>query len=220
MTYPSAPWHLQGYALSTLHLIDIKSSRSLIPPELEIVSILPGKTVGGVYVSVYKSGSILEYNELIVAAALVRYQNKIGSWISHIYVDNEESVVGGREIWGLPKEMAQFAWEDNRVSVRQADRLLCRLDYQPSWLNLSTWWQPKLNGNCFSGLGSELLSFTSQFSSEISLLSGSLTVPNNSPFANLNLGQPWLTLNLKKLNLIVEAPKKVGKKSVIELVEK
>lgn len=218
MTYPSPPWHLQGYALSTLHWLNIEASRSLVPPELEIVSILPGKTLGGVYLSVYKSGSILEYNELIVVAALVNYQNRIGAWISHIYVDNQESVAGGREIWGLPKEMAQFTWQDNRVSVRQADCLLCRLDYQSSWLNLSTWWQPKLSGNCFSGLGSELLSFTSQFSSEISFLTGSLAVPNNSPLANLNLDRPWLTLNLKKLNLIVKAPELAGKKSVVELV--
>lgn len=218
MTYPSAPWHLEGYALSTLHLLDIESSRSLVPPELEIISILPGKTLGGVYVSVYESGSILKYNELIVVAALVRHQNKIGSWVSHIYVDNEESVAGGREIWGLPKEMAQFTWEDNRVSVRQGNCLLCRLEYQPNWFNLSTWWQPQLSGNSFSGLGTELLSFTSQFSSEMSLLTGNLAIPNNSPFANLNLGQPWLTLNLKNLNLMVEVPEVAGKKSVVELV--
>jgi acetoacetate decarboxylase len=210
MTYPFPPWHLEGYAFSSLHLLNIESSLPLVPPELEIVSLLPGKTLGGVYVSTYQSGSVLEYNELIVAAALVRHQKQIGAWISHIYVDNEESVAGGREIWGLPKEIAQFTWENNQVSVRQGDCLLCLLDYQQSWLNLSTWWQPQLTGNCFSRLGTQLLLFTSQFSSEISTVNSSLTVPNNSPFADLHLGQPWLTLSLKKLNLMVAVPKAIA----------
>jgi acetoacetate decarboxylase len=125
MTYPQAPWKLQGYALQTLNAVNIEDSRSFVPPELEIISIFPGKTLGGVYLSAYESGSILEYNELIVVAALVSYKGKIGSWISHIYVDNEDSVAGGREIWGLPKEMAQFTWTSNSVSVSQQEKQLC-----------------------------------------------------------------------------------------------
>ncbi|HEY9821570.1 MAG TPA: acetoacetate decarboxylase family protein, partial [Candidatus Sericytochromatia bacterium] len=105
MTYPPAPWTLQGYAIQSLQLIDIERVRPLIPTEFEIISVLPGKTVGGVYLSYYGSGSVLEYSELIVAAGMVRYSGKIGGWVSHIYVDNADSVAGGREIWGLPKEL-------------------------------------------------------------------------------------------------------------------
>ena len=104
MNYPAAPWKLKGYALQTLNLIEVEKARNFVPPELEIVSVLPGKTLGGIYLSAYQSGSILEYNELIVVPGLVRYQNKTATWISHIYVDDEKSVAGGREIWGLPKD--------------------------------------------------------------------------------------------------------------------
>lgn len=173
MTYPPAPWHLKGYAVQTLNLLDMKTSRPFIPPELEIVSILPGKTLGGVYLSVYESGSLLQYNELIVVAGLVRYQDRIGSWISHIYVDSEESVAGGRNIWGLPKEMAEFTWEDEQIVVKQSDSLLCRLYYKSSWLNLSTWWQQKFSADGYSGLKSDLLRFTSRFKAKIALLSRS-----------------------------------------------
>jgi acetoacetate decarboxylase len=46
---------------------------------------------------------VLEYNELIIIAAVLGYKGKFGAWISHIYVDNPDSVAGGREIWGYLK---------------------------------------------------------------------------------------------------------------------
>lgn len=209
MTYPPAPWKLQGHALQTLHLVDINRSRTLIPSELEIVSLLPGKTLGGVYLSVYEAGSILEYNELIVVAALVRYQGKIGAWISHIYVDNLDSVAGGREIWGLPKEMAKFIWEKDRISVYQNDRQLCNLKYQKGWMSFSTWWQQGLSGDVFGKLDSELLLFTGQFKAQLEMVTGNLMIPSESPFARLNLGQPLIILNCQELELIAGIPKTV-----------
>ena len=56
-------------------------------------------------------GSVLEDDELIVAAALTQHAGRSGFRISHIYVDDADSVDGGREIWGLPKDLAQFTWE-------------------------------------------------------------------------------------------------------------
>lgn len=214
MNYPPAPWNLKGYALQTINLLDIERSRQVIPPELEIVSVLPGKTLGGIYLSVYESGSLLQYNELIVVAGLTRYQNQIGSWISHIYVDDETSVAGGREIWELPKEMAQFTWKDGEIIVRQGDTPLCSLKYSKDWYSLSTWWQQKLTANAFSGLNTELLLFNNSFSSQIALLSGKLTIPEYSPFAHLNLGQPWLTVKMDKLDLLAGKPKAIANKTV------
>lgn len=213
MTYPPAPWTLKGYAFQTLQLVNIEQACNFIPSELEVISFLPGKTLGGIYISCYESGSLLKYNELIVVPGFVRYQGKIGAWISHIYVDNQDSVAGGREIWGLPKEMAEFSWNNGNVRVSQKDRELCSLNYQKGLFNLSTWWQQGLNGNSFSGLDSELLFFESKFKTQIALIQGNLEIPQQSPFVSLNLDKPWLTLNLKKLKLIAGIPKVVGKKT-------
>jgi hypothetical protein len=211
MTYPNAPWKLEGYAIQTLHLVDIKQAVSFVPSELEIVSLLPGKTLAGTYVSSYEAGSLLEYNELIVVPAFVRYQGYIGAWISHIYVDNEDSVAGGREIWGLPKEMAEFSWDNHgKVSVKQNQRELYQLSYKKDWLSLSTWWKQELRGNAFGGLGSELLYFQNDFKSQINLLKSNLEIPQHSPFASLHLGQPWLTVKLQNLELLAGVPKLLG----------
>ncbi|MDJ0732853.1 MAG: acetoacetate decarboxylase family protein [Nostocaceae cyanobacterium] len=210
MTYPPAPWKLQGYAIQTLHLIDIQRVTAFVPSELEIVSLFPGKTLGGIYLSTYVTGSLLEYNELIVVPAFVRYQNQTGAWISHIYVDNEYSVAGGREIWRLPKEMAEFKWDNNQVSVRQNQHQLCQLYYKKGLLSFSTWWRQAFIGNTFGGLGSELLFFQGHFKSQIGLLQANLEIPQESPFVSLSLGQPWLTLNLQNLELLADIPQLLG----------
>lgn len=212
MIYPPAPWQLQGYALQTLNLINRDRARPFIPAELEIVSILPGRTLGGVYLSAYQSGSILEYNELIVVPGFVRYGGKVGACISHIYVDSEKSVAGGREIWGLPKEMAEFSWEEDRVTVRKEGKDLCCLRYQKGFLSLLPAWKQQFSGQSFGGLGTEILFFDSQFESQMSFAKGYLEIPSNSPFNSLNLGQPFVSLNLRSLKLTANAPAIIGKK--------
>lgn len=216
MAYPQAPWTLRGHALQTLQLIDIERSRPFIPSEFDIISVLPGKTLGGVYVSDYGSGSVLEYSELIVVGGLVRYSGKIGGWVSHIYVDHPDSVAGGREIWGLPKELAEFTWEknvsttapENRVTVRQGERMLCSLSYSQPSFGLPVPFQ----GNVLSTLGASILLFQGKVEGSTGLVSSKLTIPTESPFVNLGLGQPWITAYCDRLHLVADAPDVVGQR--------
>jgi hypothetical protein len=209
MAYPPAPWTLRGHSLQTLNLVDVAKARPFVPPELDIVSVLPGKTLGSVYVAAYETGSSLEYNELIVVPALVRYGNQIGSWISHIYVDNPDSVAGGREIWGLPKELADFSWQmakPGQVTVQQGSRSLCTLTYD--WqFNL---WRQYLPVPGLSMLQENYLLFKGEAEANLALVGAKLVIPTESPFAGLDLGQPWLTIQSKALKLVAGAPSIVG----------
>ena len=197
MSYPQAPWTLKGYAIKTLQLLDIDRVRPFIPSELNIISVWPGKTLGGVYLSYYGSDSVLEYSELIVVAGLISYSGKFGGWVSHIYVDNSDSIAGGREIWGLPKEMAEFNWEqDKRVTVRQGDRLLCSLNYnKPSF-----------------ALPQKL--FPAELEARLSLINSKLEIPSESPFAQLNIGQPLISAYADQMSLVAGAPSVVGQRVV------
>ena len=206
MSYPQPPWTLKGYAFQTVQLLDIARVRPLIPAKLNIVSVLPGKTVGGVYLSQYSSGSVLEYSELIIIAGFLSYKGKFGGWVSHIYVDNPDSVAGGREVWGLPKELAQFDWTGNSVTVSQANRVLCKLDYQ----NQSFGFPLKLSASAFSCKSNNLLMFPASVESSFGLVSSKLEIPSTSPFAALNISQPILTVHSDRLNLVVDAPTVVG----------
>jgi acetoacetate decarboxylase len=205
MNYPPAPWQLQGYATQTLNLVDIDLVRQLVPPELDIVAVLPGKTIGSVYISEYQLGSVLTYNELIVAPALVRDRTKIGGWISHIYVDNPNSVAGGREIWGLPKELAEFARIDRQITVKQQDKILCSLNYRPNLLS-ELKITPKITVGCFSNLNGSLLYFDNSFQGQISSIDSKLEIPESSPFTILNLSTPFLTIDLQDLKLVAGSP--------------
>lgn len=224
MPYPQAPWTLQGYAIQTLQPLDIDLVRPLIPSQLAIIPVFPGKTLGGIYLSYYGSGSVLEYSELIVIAGVVGYKGKFGGWISHIYVDNPDSVTGGREIWGLPKEIADFTWQKSntdskdsvlsdafgkdfvqRVTVSQGSQILCSLNYSQQ----SFGWRQWLGASSFSTLNSDLLIFPAQLDSHLGLISSKLEIPAESPFASLALGQPWLTVRADEMNLRVGAPEVV-----------
>lgn len=215
MPYPSAPWTLVGDAIQTLHLVNINCVRSLVPKELNIISLWPGKTLGGVYLARYKSNSVLQYSELIVVPAVVFYQGKIGAWISHIYVDNADSVAGGREIWGLPKELADFTWEGKNVTVRQGDtsgnlrsRLLCRFNYNQHSLA----WRQHLSASAFSAMANNLLTFRAEFDSRLGLVGCNLEIPDASPFALINLTQPFATVYCEQMRLWVDAPQVVGQR--------
>jgi acetoacetate decarboxylase len=215
MSYPPAPWKLQGYAIQTLQLIDIEQVRPFIPPKFEIVSVFPGKTIGGVYLSKYITGSVLEYSELIIVPAIVSYAGKIGGWISHIYVDNSDSVAGGQEIWSLPKEFADFTWEKtpqnpselkNCVTVRQGEQILCKLSYNPQNFGLPV----PFSVDVFSTKLDSILLFNGKFTANVGLYNSQLQIPVENPFARLGLERPFLTFFCKNLRLVADAPQVVG----------
>ncbi len=205
MPYPPAPWSLKGYCVQTLHLVDTARARQFVPPDLRVVSVLPGKTLGVVYFASYGPGSAMEYDELIVAPALTRHAGRLGFWISHIYVDHPDSVAGGREIWGLPKEMAQFAWETGSkdcVVARQGDRVLATV----SWGKQRRLWQQPLRLPVISRLGPQVLGFQGKVCGRLGISRGKLEVPGESPFASLRLGGGGLAYQLRNMDFVASAP--------------
>jgi hypothetical protein len=215
MTYPQPPWTLQGHAVFAASLLNVQQVRPFIPPELEIINVLPGKTLGGLYFAHYGSGSVLEYSELIVVAGLVSYAGKFGGWVSHIYVDLADSVAGGREIWGLPKELAQFTWEtsdrttsdyEHHLSVSQGDRKLCHLSYNSPRFT----WPLRFSADTFSTQSASILIFNSQCESSMNLIHSQLQIATESPFAPLGFSSFWLTVSGKRLSLVVAAPSTQG----------
>jgi acetoacetate decarboxylase len=210
MTYPPAPWHLYGNALQTFHLIDVEKAKAFVPSDLDVVSVLPGKTLGGVYVSVYDADSTFNYHELIVVSALVRYKGTIGSWVSHIYVDHPGSLAGGRSIWGLPKEMAEFTWGSEAISVTQADKPLCQVQYGSGGLPLSFWGKSKIRGSVFGGLAEDIMVFEGSFEARLKWVGCHLTISTESPFVNLGLGRPVFAIQFQNLYLTANTPAIVG----------
>jgi acetoacetate decarboxylase len=215
MPYPPAPWKMHGVAALTLRLVDIDRARLFVPADLDIVPVLPGKTLGIVYLAYYAPGSVLTYSELIVCPGLVRGLGHTGFWISHIYVDDENSMAGGREIWGLPKEMAQFHYTGGtKIEVRQGTRLLCVFEHT---LPLYTLRLPTRLPT-LSVLGTDLLTFHGETRAGVGFSMGKLDVPAESPFAALRLPQGGLAFNLRHMHFTASAPRVIGQISIHDQV--
>jgi hypothetical protein len=84
---------------------------------------------GGAMLAHYAGGT-LAYHELIVF--------RPGLVVEHIYVDSAESMRGGRAIWRLPKQLAEFTYSRSSVEVRQnGSRIFsARIRRRPGWLPL------------------------------------------------------------------------------------
>jgi acetoacetate decarboxylase len=106
------------------------SSPASLPPGLRP---LLGARARVVTVVRYLPGSTLVYDELIVATpVLVGWRP--GLYIDHIWVDSLASLWGGRRIWGLPKNLADFVWDDRGVTVADSSGriMVLALDRSPA----------------------------------------------------------------------------------------
>lgn len=97
---------MHGFAWGRSYLVPTASLA--LPPPLAPLGV-GGRTTGLLLYVRYTEPSPLTYHELIWAPALVRAPSgEAGFYIAAIYVDDERSRRGGREIWALPKTLARF----------------------------------------------------------------------------------------------------------------
>ncbi|MFD5637525.1 acetoacetate decarboxylase family protein [Streptomyces sp. NPDC127077] len=112
--YPEEPWHLAGRMYLSLWLVPARELPQ-VADGTRPVTIAGRGAVGAAWV-VYENDSVLHYNELL-RAVLVRDGRRPRVCITDIWVDSPASMAGGRELWGIPKELADFSI-DRTAGVR------------------------------------------------------------------------------------------------------
>lgn len=95
MTYPPAPWNMHGQLW--LSLFRVRAG--------EHADREPG-VYGAALVS-YERPSPLTYSELLVAR-LVKAAGGRRVTITDIWVDSEDSLHGGRDLWAIPKDLCEL----------------------------------------------------------------------------------------------------------------
>jgi acetoacetate decarboxylase len=124
--YPPAPWELRGRVALIGVPVRVSAARAAgLPPGARVLSAGPW-TLGGLLLADYDETATLAYRELIVFSALALAGGRPAFVVSHIYVDLEASLDGGRAIWGLPKQLARFTARDGRAAVDAADGAAAR----------------------------------------------------------------------------------------------
>ena len=132
--YPAAPWDMKGQ----LWMSAFKSDAPVqLPPGLK--HFLDPKTIV-VTVVRYLEGTLC-YDELIVGTP-ARLGARVGVYVDYIWVNSLASVWGGRRIWGLPKNLAEFAWDDSTVRISDEQGPIATITVDMT-LGYSPWvWMP------------------------------------------------------------------------------
>jgi hypothetical protein len=107
MRYPPEPWHLQGSLVISVFRVPQKLVPSdHLPTGARMITLAGNAFVAVAFVS-YEPGSVLTYEELLVATPVLD-QGRVAVSVPQIWVDSEASRQGGRELWAIPKLLARF----------------------------------------------------------------------------------------------------------------
>jgi acetoacetate decarboxylase len=127
--YPPEPWALRGQLHTSVFLVPLLDVPVDLPPGCTPVRVGRFGVVGTAWVS-YEPGGVLSYRE-VMATLLVRRGWRLLPTIVRIWVDSEASRDGGRALWGIPKELADFDFAGERFGARDDRGPLARGTVRP-----------------------------------------------------------------------------------------
>jgi hypothetical protein len=141
VSYPPEPWHLGGVLHASVWRVPAAEVPATFPPGVR-PSVWFGRATVVTAWAIYEPGSVLDYHELM-AVVRVRVKRRPCNTVTHIWVDNGSALVGGRELWGIPKEPATFrsSQDTGFEAVAEADdQWIASLRFAPR-LTVPGWWR-------------------------------------------------------------------------------
>jgi len=198
--HPPPPWRLRGALTLVPAPVRLAAARRFrVPGGARLLGA--GWTPGGVLLADYRAGT-LAYRELIVFSGLALAGGRPGLVVSHIYVDSEASLSGGREIWGLPKEPAEFTLAPGRFEARQGATVLLRATLRHRRRGLAL----PVTAPAIGELDGAAVLVVGHARLRAAPALVTLDVPPESPFAALGLSGTRLGLAAAELDLVMPAP--------------
>lgn len=113
----SASWLLRGSGLAALY----RARADLVPPDMR-ATFRGG--MAAVLLLHYTRSPVGPYHELLYVGGFFSGGGGTHPRVTHILVDSPDSLRAGRDLWGLPKELAHFDWKDGFVRVEQQGQLV------------------------------------------------------------------------------------------------
>lgn len=110
--YPEPPWLMHGDMLCVPYAVN----QSALSLPFSTVGTL-GRAAGMLAYVRYAKPSPLTYDELIWMPSIVREGARRGQYVEAMFVDDATTLRAGREIWALPKTMARFERDGDRVEI-------------------------------------------------------------------------------------------------------
>ncbi len=136
--YKQLPYHYKGYQKVSVYCRGKTEAISkFLPKEFEPVSdvfevfVLKNHIIEGL--DPYSEGG------LIIPC---KYKDKVGACMSFEYVDTDDALCAGREIWGYPKKLGEIAFEESgqtiRGTVRRKGKTIIDIHFNESTVNFKT----------------------------------------------------------------------------------
>ncbi|MEI6043644.1 MAG: acetoacetate decarboxylase family protein [Chloroflexota bacterium] len=116
MDYPPPPWKLKGQLYGSIWAVPLRNLQVELPPVFKPLTLW-GRT--GVFAAFadYQPGGTLTYHELLAGCVIqLRGSLRFALTVTHMWVDSEASLKGGRAMWAVPKELATFQFASNRAN--------------------------------------------------------------------------------------------------------
>jgi Acetoacetate decarboxylase (ADC) len=142
--YPPAPWKCSGQMWTGFFKSDAPKQlphelKHVINPHIFVMSLIR-----------YLDGT-LRYDELLFGIP-ARIGHRLGLYVEYIWVNDLASLWGGRRIWGLPKNLADFNWDDSTVRITDDHGLIAKISVDKHPSRFPTMWLPSpgfgvLNGS-------------------------------------------------------------------------
>lgn len=202
-TYPPEPWHLAGQMHLSLWLVPRRALPPL-PNGIRPVTLAGRALMGAAWV-VYENHSVLHYNE-VLSAVLVRDGLRPRVTITDIWVDSPPSMAGGRELWGIPKELATFDISRDKgfeASARTDTKPVCAASFRPR-IRLPGRWP--VSYHVTQELDGHLRTSPVRSRSAVGLARGRWRIPPGSPLRLPADGPPLISLTLHDFSLTFGSP--------------
>jgi hypothetical protein len=130
--YPPEPWHLEGDVHASLWMVPAGAVAADLPQAVRPVACR-GRTVLATAWAHYGPGGTLSYHEFLAAVPVVAGRRLVVSVI-RIWVDDPAAALGGRVMWGMPKQMGDLRFERGQafqVSLAEGGREIAACRFVP-----------------------------------------------------------------------------------------
>ncbi|HWL68869.1 MAG TPA: acetoacetate decarboxylase family protein [Geminicoccus sp.] len=111
--FPPEPWHLEGNVHASLWAVPVSAVARDLPPAMRPVACR-GRTVLATGWAAYGPGGTLSYHEFLAAVPVV-VGRRLAVSVIRIWVDDPAAALGGRMMWGMPKQMGDLRFERDKA---------------------------------------------------------------------------------------------------------
>jgi hypothetical protein len=194
--FPPEPWQLVGQLHGSAFLVPYREIPVDLPPGCTPIRLGRLAIVGAVWVS-YEPGGMMQYSELMTVL-MVRQGLKILPTITHIWVDSVASRNGGRALWGIPKQLAEFSFDGNGFAARDDDGPLAASTVRAVWASPGRW---PVAFQLVQWLGGKAKLTPVHSKAGVSLSRATFDADPTGPLAFLSERSPFLSFSLRDFQM-------------------